>query len=417
MNLFETAMKHLYLIPALCVMAAGCSDSNDEKLPELSEKTYSGLTELGINYDGAPMVGKTLTVTPSGSEASFTFDSEVDLSALSDALKVLPPVAGPGVMPGSPVLTIPVSLKPDGGQYSFSGTGSTDFATYVYSGTLTDGKVQMDFSNVKLKDTRLAGKVWKPAPINSSATDYSSPLHIVWETSQPGLLENFDGSIQDALRLVANLPFIPAYGGTAYMSPAQVIANGLKTICFNADGNLVVTYLQSANGAAQFAQAPLCMIQYLPLTESMMKLFINPTDLMSVIVMNNTNKPDIPEHPFGSPGHRLSRADNNASLPADKVIAIMQKVAPMLSEGFPMAYTETADKFDLFIPSEVLLPLVKDVVAPLLADPVVQAMIIEKLEGSASLQPYLPIVKGMLVALPLILETTTRAEIGFSFVK
>ena len=82
-----------------------------------------------------------------------------------------------------------------------------------------------------------------------------------------------------------------------------------------------------------------------------------------------------------------------------------------------MAYTETADKIDLFIPSEVLLPLVKDVVAPLLADPVVQAMIIEKLEGSASLQPYLPIVKGMLVALPLILETTTRAEIGFSFVK
>ena len=134
--------------------------------------------------------------------------------------------------------------------------------------------------------------------------------------------------------------------------------------------------------------------------------------------MNNTNKPDIPSNPFGK---SASRADADISegnllelLTPEELELILAKAAPMLSQGIPMQYSLNSKSLEIYLPTEILLPLVKDVIAPLLAKPEVQEMIIARVENVASLKPYLPLVKGMLLALPLILETTTKAEIGFS---
>ncbi|MDE6338395.1 MAG: hypothetical protein K2K97_01235 [Muribaculaceae bacterium] len=405
-------MKKLYLLPLLGLLFTGCDNNDAETLPTLSDKTYEGLAELNLVYDGAPMVGKSAAL----SGDVLTFDSKVDLGSYSEALKMLPPIPGPGVLPGSPTLPLHLSFAPNKDKYSVAGSGETDFVTYSYLGSLTENLVDFQFYNVKLKDTRFAGRVWKPTPANSETG--ASPFHIVWETSQPGLLENFDGSIEDALKLLANLPLIPAYNNTAYMSATQLITSGVTALSFNPDGNLVVTYLQSANGAAQFAQAPLCMVQYLPQGDNTVKLYVNPTDLVSVILMNNTNKPDIPSNPFGKSVSRADAEPAEGSLldlfTPEELGLILSNAAPMLSQGIPMQYTMDAKSMELYLPTEILLPLVKNVIAPMLAKPEVQEMIIARVENIASLQPYLPLVKGMLLALPLILETTTKAELGLS---
>lgn len=409
-----TIMKKLYLIPLSALLFTACSNSDDDKLPVLSDKTYEGLTELNLMYDKAPMVSKSATL----SGEVLTFDSKVDLSSLSDAFKGIPSIPGPGVLPGSPVVSIPLKFAPNDDKYSFAGSSETDFVTYSYLGDITENKLNFNFYNVKLKDAHLATRVWKPAPANAATG--ASPFHIVWETSQPGLLEFFDGSIEDALKLIVNLPMIPAYNNTAYMSPTQVISNGLQTLSFNDDGNLVVTYLQSANGAAQFAQAPLCMLQYINLGDNTAKLFVNPTDLVSLIIINNTNKPEIPEHPFGKAVSRSEAggglSDILALLSPAELQQILATVSPMLSEGFPVKYSLNGDHLDLYMPTEVLVPLIKNFLAPMLAKPEVQEMIVAKLEQSAALQPYLPMIKAFMIALPLIMETTTKAELGLSLV-
>lgn len=407
-----TVMKKLYLLPLGALLLTACSNSDDDKLPALSDKTYEGLTELNLLYDKASMVGKSATLTSD----VLTFDSKVDLGSLSDALKSIPPIPGPGVLPGSPSTTIQLKFAPNDDKYSFAGSGETEYVTYSYLGNITEDKLNFNFYDVKLKDAHMANRVWKPTPADNSTG--ASPFHIVWETSQPGLLEYFDGSIEDALKLIATLPMIPAYSNTAYMSPTQAINNGLKTLSFNADGNLVVTYLQSANGAAQFAQAPLCMLQYVNLGSGYAKLFINPTDLVSLIIINNTNKPDIPEHPFGKSMTRAGEmgglADILALLSPEELQQILATVSPMLSQGFPVQYTLNGNHLDLFIPTEVLVPMIKNFIAPMLAKPEVQEMIAAKLEQSAALKPYLPMIKAFMIALPLIMETTTKAEIGLS---
>ncbi len=402
----------LCLLSGLMLLTA-CSDDEPSVSP-LPEKTYTGTSALNLEYNDAPMSGKSVTYTQTGDKANLVMSSTVSLGEISPALKELPPVPGPGVLPGTPVLTLPVNLSADGGKYEFAGTGETDFVTYSYSGDVNADVLDFEFKDVRLKNQRLANTVWVPAPTEkaTSALGYKSlPLHIVWECSLPFPLEGFDGTIQDALILMATLPIIPAYNNTAYMSLVQVIGNALKTVAFRPDGNAVVTYLQSNNGAAQFAQAPICMIQYLPLTDTMMKLFINPTDLMGQILINSSSHPDLPANPFGKAGK-----STKASSPSIQDMAqIISKLVPMLSEGIPMQYTLSATGLQLFLNTETLLPLLKGVVVPLLKDPIIQASIIEKISSNPALSHHLEMIKVLVAAFPDLLDSTTRIELGFNF--
>ena len=73
-----------------------------------------------------------------------------------------------------------------------------------------------------------------------------------------------------------------------------------------------------------------------------------------------------------------------------------------------------SSSMELYLPTEVMMPIIKGIIIPLLSKPEVQQMLIARIEQNVSLQPYLPMIKGLLLALPLIMETTTKAEIGLS---
>lgn len=421
----------------ICLLAGimllpACSD-DEPSISPLPEKTYTGNAALKLEYNDAPMSGKSVTYTQSGNTANLLMNSTVSLEELSAALKGLPAIPGPGVLPGTPVLTLPVNLHADGGKYKFEGSGETDYVTYRYSGDVNADVLDFEFEDVMLKNQRLANTVWVPAPTEkeTGGIGYKSlPLHIIWECSLPPILEGFDGTIQDALILMATLPIIPVYNNTAYMSLVQAIGSALKTVAFRPDGNAVVTYLQTNNGSAQFAQAPICMIQYLPLTDNILKLYINPTDLMGQILINSSSHPDLPANPFGKSSRKMARADAGSAATGDTaategttsapslqdMMQIISKLAPMLSEGIPMQYDLTQTSLQLYLNTETLLPLLQGVIVPLLEDPIIQASIIEKISANPSLSGYLPVIKALVAAFPQLLSTTTRIELGINLI-
>lgn len=422
-----------YLPLSLCLLAGimllpACSD-DEPSISPLSEKTYTGNAALKLEYNDAPMSGKSVTYSQSGNTANLVMNSTVSLEELSAALKGLPSIPGPGVLPGTPVLTLPVNLHADGGKYEFEGSGETDFVTYRYSGNVNADVLDFKFEDVLLKNQRLANTVWVPAPTEkeTDGIGYKSlPLHIVWECSLPPILEGFDGTIQDALILMATLPIIPVYNNTAYMSLVQAIGSALKTVAFRPDGNAVVTYLQTNNGSAQFAQAPLCMIQYVPLTDNILKLYINPTDLMGQILINTSSHPDLPANPFGKSSRKMTRTDVGRTATGDNaategstpslqdMMQIISKLAPMLSEGIPMQYDLTQTSLQLYLNTETLLPLLQGVIVPLLEDPIIQASIIDKISANPSLSGYLPVIKALVAVFPQLLSSTTRIELGIN---
>ena len=430
-----------YLPLSLCLLAGimllqACSDEEPTISP-LPEKTYTGNAALKLEYNDAPMSGKSVTYTQSGNTANLVMNSTVSLEELSAALKGLPEIPGPGVLPGTPALTLPINLHADGSKYKFEGSGETDYVSYRYSGDVNADILDFEFEDVMLKNQRLANTVWVPAPTEkeTDGIGYKSlPIHIVWECSLPPILEGFDGTVQDALILMATLPIIPVYNNTAYMSLVQAIGSALKTIAFRPDGNAVATYLQTNNGSAQFAQAPICMIQYVPLSDTILKLYINPTDLMGQILINTSSHPELPANPFGKSSRKMARANVGSTATGDNtategttvtegstpslqdMMQIISKLAPMLSEGIPMQYDLTQTSLQLYLNTETLLPLLQGVIIPLLEDPIIQASIIEKISANPSLSGYVPVIKTLIAAFPQLLASTTRIEFGINLI-
>lgn len=405
---------------AAVLLAAGsiltsCKKDSDGALPSLTDKSYSG-DALDIEYNGTQLTGKYATVMNAGTQPVLVLGSNVNLGEYLPQLAAIPAVPGPGVLPGTPVLQLPVSLKPDGSRYTFSGSGETEFVTYSYTGSMTDEKCDIDFENVRLKTPALAGTAWKPALIGKNIPGQgftSLPFHIVWKADMPGLETMIGGDIQDLLQILTTLPIIPVYQGTAYMSPAQAIVSSLQALGLNADGNMILTYLQTVNGAAQFAQGPKCMLQFVPTSASSIQLFVNPLDLMGQILVNGSSHPDLPEHPFG----KASRAPQDASFQLDPaMMGALQYLLPMLAKGMPLQVSPSAQGLAVYMNTQTLAPLMEKVVMPLLQDPNVQALILAKLGESPALAPKLASMQKLFTYLPQIIAATTQVEIGLNLI-
>lgn len=404
--------KILSLTALLPLLALPSCEKNSDRPEPLEEQTYSGREQIEVIFNGTEMAGKSAHFTPgNNAPASLDLYSEFDLSQLGDEFKSLPALKSPGVLPGAPDLKLAVELKPSGDAFAFSGTGDTDFVTYSYLGNISSGNLKIEFRDVTLHNLTFAGSEWKPAEQKGLFTDDTQPFHIVWETSLPIPIPALESEVQDLLRILVNVPFIPAYGNTADMSLTQVISKGLSSLAFGSDGNLPVHYLQTANGASTIALAPKCMFQYIPLSDSSIKLYVNPTDLLSLILLNNTDRnPDIPENPWG----KASRAD----MPLQLLLAnLLSMTVPMIADGFPMAAVRSGNDMQLYFPSELLLPLLKNGILPILQSEETRALIAAYVAGNEQLASYAEAIKIMLDMLPVIINQTTRMEFGLNLTK
>lgn len=83
----------------------------------------------------------------------------------------------------------------------------------------------------------------------------------------------------------------------------------------------------------------------------------------------------------------------------------------------PVAFEQTEDALSVYLNTELLLPLLKTLVVPLLSDEEVVAMLVELMKKDPDFGDMAGLAEPMLKAFPEIIESTTKVEIGLNFVK
>ncbi len=391
-----------YLFAVICsvTLFTSCSDDDDEKMVNpVPQTTFTGENGLQLTYNGAPMPGKKVTFTPDATnaqKATLRLEGEFDLNGILGKAKsaaaredVSMPTA-PGVLPGSPVVTLPVDLTINGDKCSFAGTSETDYCTFSYKGEVSAGAMELALSEVKLKNAKLAGMTWKLKPYDKEDPNEIDPIYLVWEAEKKA----FDFlSIESVLKFALRMELIAA-GADHKVSAIEMLGTVLQDVTFMEDGNIVATYKDAANGGTEWTKSPVNLAQYVVENDNQIKVFLNPAAIIAAV--------------------------NNAGRAVDVQTVIQQTIQmlyPMLVNGVPVAFEQTEDALSVYLNTELLLPLLKTLVVPLLSDEEVVAMLVELMKKDPDFSEMADLAEPMLKAFPEIIETTTKVEIGLNFVK
>ena len=391
-----------YLFAVICsvTLFTSCSDDDDEKMVNpVPQTTFTGENGLQLTYNGAPMPGKKVTFTPDATnaqKATLRLEGEFDLNGILGKAKsaaaredVSMPTA-PGVLPGSPVVTLPVDLTINGDKCSFAGTSETDYCTFSYKGEVSAGAMELALSEVKLKNAKLAGMTWKLKPYDKEDPNETDPIYLVWEAEK----KVFDFlPIESVLKLALRMELIAA-GADHKVSATEMLGTVLQDVTFMEDGNIVATYKDAANGGTEWTKSPVNLAQYVVENDNQIKVFLNPAAIIAAV--------------------------NNAGRAVDVQTVIQQAIQilyPMLVNGVPVAFEQTEDALSVYLNTELLLPLLKTLVVPLLSDEEVVAMLVELMKKDPDFSEMADLAEPMLKAFPEIIESTTKVEIGLNFVK
>lgn len=391
-----------YLFAVICsvTLFTSCSDDDDEKMVNpVPQTTFTGENGLQLTYNGAPMPGKKVTFTPDATnaqKATLRLEGEFDLNGILGKAKsaaaredVSMPTA-PGVLPGSPVVTLPVDLTINGDKCSFAGTSETDYCTFSYKGEVSAGAMELALSEVKLKNAKLAGMTWKLKPYDKEDPNETDPIYLVWEAEK----KVFDFlPIEFVLKLALRRELIAA-GADHKVSATEMLGTVLQDVTFMEDGNIVATYKDAANGGTEWTKSPVNLAQYVVENDNQIKVFLNPAAIIAAV--------------------------NNAGRAVDVQTVIQQTIQmlyPMLVNGVPVAFEQTEDALSVYLNTELLLPLLKTLVVPLLSDEEVVAMLVELMKKDPDFSEMADLAEPMLKAFPEIIESTTKVEIGLNFVK
>ena len=393
-----------YLFAVICsvTLFASCSDDDDVVVNPVPQTTFNSENGLQLTYNDKPMLGKKVTFTPDAAnaqKATLCLEGEFDLNGILGKAKSVAarengsmPTA-PGVLPGTPVVILPVDLAINGDQCSFAGTSETDYCTFSYKGKVSTGAMELALTDVKLKNAKLAGMTWKLKPFNLEVEE-QDPIRLVWE-SEKGipLFGSFEMPVESILKIALRMPLI-AVGAENKVSVTDMLGAVLQDVTFMEDGNIVATYKDAANGGTEWTKSPVNLAQYVVENDNQMKVFLNPVAIMAAV--NNTGR----------------AVDMNAII--QQAIGALY---PLLVNGVPVAFEQTDDALSVYLNTELLLPLLKTLVVPLLSDEEVVNMLMELMAKDPDFGSMAGMAGPMLEAFPEIIESTTKVEIGLNFVR
>lgn len=392
-----------YLFAVICTIGlfTSCSDDDEKVVNPIPQTTFNSENGLQLTYNGAPLLGKKVTFTPDATEATkatLRLEGEFDLTGILKGQRSnMTSPTGPGVFPGSPVTTLSVDLSINGNQCTFSGVSETEYCTFSYAGKVTAGTMDLSFTDVTLKNTALAGTVWKPTPLaNTEDGGMDEPIHFVWKSGTKAAIEIFPGhpseiEINDLLLLALRFPLFDDGSGDR-VSVEQMLCSVLKDVTLGADGNIVATYMDAANGGTEWVTSPSNMAQYVVTGDNQLLLFLNPQAIMANV--DNVEK-------------SVRTVDVGAIL--QQAIA---ELYPMLINGVPLTYTKEGNRMKVFLGTDLLLPLMKNIVAPLFEDEEVPNMVIEAMKSDPQFGGMAGMMVPTLKLLPEIIKNTTQLEIG-----
>ncbi len=390
--------KTLLFCVALCAMVlfSACSSDKDEPqvAPIAQQTTFNTSKNLTLTYNGQAMPDKQVVFTPNASDptkATLLLEGYADLAALSKTTPKIP--SGPGVIPGSPSFSLPVDLTVSGNECSFAGSSSNEYCTFKYSGKASADKMELSISEVTLKNSALAGTTWTPASLNSDYTQ--EPVHIVWESSE--LVDIFGTGIgtmpiADVLKLATRMPIIPfKIGNQETVSVDDMLCYTFKSVTFGADGNITAVYVDAAKGGTTEVTSPANIAQYVITGDNTMKVYIDPVLVIKAIKESQKSK-----------ASSITDVD-------------LGQIMNLFAYGFDLNYQLDGNKLSVYLGTETLLPLLKQL-SSYLDDDMIN-MLIEAMKKDDSMKDYADMVGGILKSLPKIIDTTTRVEIGMNFLK
>ena len=389
-----------YLFAVICTIGlfTSCSDDDEKVVNPIPQTTFNSENGLQLTYNGAPLLGKKVTFTPDATEATkatLRLEGEFDLAGILKGQRSnMTSPTGPGVFPGSPVTTLSVDLSINGNQCTFSGVSETEYCTFSYAGKVTAGTMDLSFTDVTLKNTALAGTVWKPTPLaNTEDGGMDEPIHFVWKSGTKAAIEIFGQEIEinDLLLLALRFPLFDDGSGDR-VSVEQMLCSVLKDVTLGADGNIVATYMDAANGGTEWVTSPSNMAQYVVTGDNQLLLFLNPQAIMANV--DNVEK-------------SVRTVDVGAIL--QQAIA---ELYPMLINGVPLTYTKEGNRMKVFLGTDLLLPLMKNIVAPLFEDEEFLNMVIEAMKSDPQFGGMAGMMVPTLKLLPEIIKNTTQLEIG-----
>lgn len=391
-----------YLFAVICTIGlfTSCSDDDEKVVNPIPQTTFNSENGLQLTYNGAPLLGKKVTFTPDATEATkatLRLEGEFDLAGILKGQRSnMTSPTGPGVFPGSPVTTLSVDLSINGNQCTFSAVSETEYCTFSYAGKVTAGTMDLSFTDVTLKNTALAGTVWKPTPLaNTEDGGMDEPIHFVWKSGTKAAIEIFghpsEIEINDLLLLALRFPLFDDGSGDR-VSVEQMLCSVLKDVTLGADGNIVATYMDAANGGTEWVTSPSNMAQYVVTGDNQLLLFLNPQAIMANV--DNVEK-------------SVRTVDVGAIL--QQAIA---ELYPMLINGVPLTYTKEGNRMKVFLGTDLLLPLMKNIVAPLFEDEEFLNMVIEAMKSDPQFGGMAGMMVPTLKLLPEIIKNTTQLEIG-----
>lgn len=387
-----------YLFAVICTIGlfTSCSDDDEKVVNPIPQTTFNSENGLQLTYNGAPLLGKKVTFTPDATEATkatLRLEGEFDLAGILKGQRSnMTSPTGPGVFPGSPVTTLSVDLSINGNQCTFSGVSETEYCTFSYAGKVTAGTMDLSFTDVTLKNTALAGTVWKPTPLaNTEDGGMDEPIHFVWKSGTKAAIHPSEIEINDLLLLALRFPLFDDGSGDR-VSVEQMLCSVLKDVTLGADGNIVATYMDAANGGTEWVTSPSNMAQYVVTGDNQLLLFLNPQAIMANV--DNVEK-------------SVRTVDVGAIL--QQAIA---ELYPMLINGVPLTYTKEGNRMKVFLGTDLLLPLMKNIVAPLFEDEEFLNMVIEAMKSDPQFGGMAGMMVPTLKLLPEIIKNTTQLEIG-----
>lgn len=391
-----------YLFAVICTIGlfTSCSDDDEKVVNPIPQTTFNSENGLQLTYNGAPLLGKKVTFTPDATEATkatLRLEGEFDLAGILKGQRSnMTSPTGPGVFPGSPVTTLSVDLSINGNQCTFSGVSETEYCTFSYAGKVTAGTMDLSFTDVTLKNTALAGTVWKPTPLaNTEDGGMDEPIHFVWKSGTKAAIEIFghpsEIEINDLLLLALRFLLFDDGSGDR-VSVEQMLCSVLKDVTLGADGNIVATYMDAANGGTEWVTSPSNMAQYVVTGDNQLLLFLNPQAIMANV--DNVEK-------------SVRTVDVGAIL--QQAIA---ELYPMLINGVPLTYTKEGNRMKVFLGTDLLYPLMKNIVAPLFEDEEFLNMVIEAMKSDPQFGGMAGMMVPTLKLLPEIIKNTTQLEIG-----
>ena len=417
-------LKFIYALAIAGALTTFTSCSDDDPAPgsSLEQKTYSNTDGLKLNLNGSPLIGKTVTFTPgTDGKATVTLAGEpLDISQIMgmmtrESQAVTLPTAG--VLPGSPSVSIPVVLNGDANNCTFDGTGETDYCTYSYSGSVTADNFEFNLSDVKLKNTSLAGTWTFP----ESKGNVYNIVRIEWDADSlvhtqfsfmPGVIppDNIDASLAWFIRVALVMPMIKLNDDDpTAKSPLEMLTTVLKSVTFGEDGNVTAEYLDTKTG--EITVAPTGLAQYVVNSDNTLRLFLNPAAIIANSVAN-------------------TKANTRAADITLLVEGLMKELMPMLTDGIPVNYGATIpdpDAWDeseitnkdataFYLGTETLLPILKAFL-PLFSDEEFIKSLVEEASNDPSMGMFSSSLEGILKSLPEVIKTTNKVEIGINLKK